>query len=761
MIATVDLNDQAMRLGNLVLAILQPALVLLFIAGIVLASAHLLTMIGTRWGDRRASSKALFFSIAVHLVLACGLIALIPEYRQRLFDQVVNLDDEPIRVTTRLADDTLAENQDATGSTHIWDQPLKVETPDMERFQSPDLVASADMPLPQPVEVPEVEQQPVADRADLPPETKPLPDQLVRADRSELREANAEMELKTLKPETRPEKSMQAPGLERSSRPLVGALDSEVVPRPTTGGVDALLPEVSRDPQASSITDLEIPDAPLQSMSVTPEPTRRQGPAPGTPDQELLGQAERARRSPTMNQGSTSPSVGRLKQRTAISPENTTSIGRYKPEFGPSEAEMVLPQPSFDRPVLPSFDAQRPQVDRPDVLIARANPGRVPTAYLLRTEENRKKALLKYGGTERSEAAVDLSLKWLARMQHPDGYWDASQSGAGRVGVDDEGINRYFAGREADTGITALAVLAFMGKENTLDKGDYNGEVTRALHWLVDQQRTMNWESWDSYGSNDGYLGGEASQYAGMYCHAIATFALGEAYAMSRDNVDAQWLREPLEKAVKFIVETQMPDGGWRYVKGQPYGDLSIFGWQVMALKSAETAGIPVPQLTKQRLMKFLRERALGDSGGLAGYRYYKSSLASGRDVIDPPTSAMTAEALFCRQMLGMATNSAATEEATKYLLDRKPGRNNVNLYYWYYGTLAMYQHGGDEWEQWNAATRDLIISEQELSGPDAGSWAPRGVWGGYGGRVYSTALSTLCLEIYYRYLPIYRTNLN
>ena len=37
-----------------------------------------------------------------------------------------------------------------------------------------------------------------------------------------------------------------------------------------------------------------------------------------------------------------------------------------------------------------------------------------------------------------------------------------------------------------------------------------------------------------------------------------------------------------------------------------------------------------------------------------------------------------------------------------------------------------------------------------------AGSWDPSGPWGRYGGRLYSTAISTLTLEVYYRLLPLY-----
>ena len=100
---------------------------------------------------------------------------------------------------------------------------------------------------------------------------------------------------------------------------------------------------------------------------------------------------------------------------------------------------------------------------------------------------------------------------------------------------------------------------------------------------------------------------------------------------------------------------------------------------------------------------------------------------------------------------LGMRRENPASIEAVNYLMDHLPRLSAYNEYYWYYGTLAMMQHGGPEWEEWNAALRDLLISEQETSGHAAGSWKPRPPWGPYGGRIYSTAVNTLCLEVYYR----------
>ena len=117
----------------------------------------------------------------------------------------------------------------------------------------------------------------------------------------------------------------------------------------------------------------------------------------------------------------------------------------------------------------------------------------------------------------------------------------------------------------------------------------------------------------------------------------------------------------------------------------------------------------------------------------------------------------MTAEALVCRQFLGMARDNPAADEAGKSLLRELPSKESVNLYYWYYGTLGMYQLQGDYWQRWNEALQAALVGRQQTDGDLAGSWDPACVWGGYGGRVYSTAMSALCLEVYYRFLPLYK----
>jgi hypothetical protein len=119
----------------------------------------------------------------------------------------------------------------------------------------------------------------------------------------------------------------------------------------------------------------------------------------------------------------------------------------------------------------------------------------------------------------------------------------------------------------------------------------------------------------------------------------------------------------------------------------------------------------------------------------------------------------MTAEALAMRHLLNYPLSMAGQQEANQLLLQNLPGKSEENLYYWYYATLALFQQQDDAWRIWNEAMKYHLTSTQVVSGPATGSWDPRCIWAGYGGRLYSTTMSCLCLEVYYRYLPIYQAN--
>jgi hypothetical protein len=313
--------------------------------------------------------------------------------------------------------------------------------------------------------------------------------------------------------------------------------------------------------------------------------------------------------------------------------------------------------------------------------------------------------------------------------------WDPRRFGAGQETTAVLGQSRGSTGAKADTGISALALLAFLGAGHTHRDGAYADNVARGLEAIRRSQGA------------DGNLAGDAEMFAHMYCHSMATFALSEACAITGDDR----LRPVIRKAVAYSIAAQHPsDGGWRYKAGQT-GDTSQLGWQLMALKSAQLAGVDVPAVTWTRVERFLRAVQRGPHHGLAAYRPEEAW----------PSRSMTAEALFCRQLMTRRRDggltAAAFDEARGSLLEELPGRGRQdNFYYWYYATIALHRADGaseasaDAWRRWNEALTATLVGSQA----EDGSWPPSCVWGGYGGRVYTTALGAMCLEVYYRYAP-------
>lgn len=414
------------------------------------------------------------------------------------------------------------------------------------------------------------------------------------------------------------------------------------------------------------------------------------------------------------------------------------------PSIGPSTTGPEAPIPLAHATPSPGHraEAMPPLVDLTGPSSGR-NLTQVPPIYRSRLDANRSARAQRGGASAASEQAVERALDWLARHQDADGRWDgATARDEDGKAVDDDDFTVHCppgetcfgecAYWEADTALTGLALLSYLGAGYTQKDGKYATTVGKGLDFLLSEQKA------------DGDLRGR-SKVVGMYCHAMATLALGEAYALSLDDR----LREPAQRAVSFLVHARASDGqAWRYQPGEPIGDTSILGWVVMALKSAREIGLNIP----------------GQSDVDRGARRWLDRVASGRDhglaryqPAEPVTPTMTAEAWVCRQFLGLGGPGPSSSEAAAYLMQHKSDKGDTNFYYWYYGTLAMYQHGGQPWSRWNGRIRDRVVNLQRSSGHQTGSWDPDdSKYGVAGGRIYCTTLATLTLEVYYRYLRLY-----
>lgn len=333
------------------------------------------------------------------------------------------------------------------------------------------------------------------------------------------------------------------------------------------------------------------------------------------------------------------------------------------------------------------------------------------------------------GGNDRSEIAVAMGLRWLAKHQNSDGSWSLDRfnhAGECREQCFDNGVPSETAG-------TGLALLPFLGAGYThrIDC-EYKSEVQKGLDWLIANQ------------ADDGGLMGEpVFGNTGMYAHGQAAMALCEAYALTHDSK----LRIPAQKAVDFIIAAQHSAGGWRYFPGQP-GDTSVVGWQLMALRSAKMGGLNVPEKTFQQSDRFLTSVQESKTQGRFSYMPQSQS-----------TETMTAEGLLCRLYSGWRADFPPLLHGADWLLKNHlpSSEGESNMYYWYYATQAMHHIGGERWRTWNERMRPLLIELQNKEGHQLGSWQPIGNHDRMGGRLYMTALAVCTLEVYYRHLPIYK----
>jgi hypothetical protein len=113
------------------------------------------------------------------------------------------------------------------------------------------------------------------------------------------------------------------------------------------------------------------------------------------------------------------------------------------------------------------------------------------------------------------------------------------------------------------------------------------------------------------------------------------------------------------------------------------------------------------------------------------------------------------------REYLGTQRNDPLMTEGVAVLMGNLPDNSVRSLYYWYYATQVMHNVPGPQWDTWNRKMRKVLIESQVKEKCAAGSWDPdkpsKDPWSDAGGRIMVTSLACLSLEVYYRYLPLYK----
>jgi squalene cyclase len=314
------------------------------------------------------------------------------------------------------------------------------------------------------------------------------------------------------------------------------------------------------------------------------------------------------------------------------------------------------------------------------------------------------------------DQSVDKAVEFLHNTQKNDGSWTAGRMGSSHVGI------------------TGLSVMAMLSAGHVPGEGKYGKTISKGVEWMLAQQKSNG-----LFASDNGHE---------MYHHGIATLMLAEVCGML-DKERGKEVRKAVEKAVLLILKAQRTSGsargGWRYTVHHSNGsDISVTGWQIMALRAAKNLGCDVPAKNIEEAVAYVK--SCQDTRG-GGFRY-----TPGGQITVP----CTGTSILALELCGKDEHkSPEVLKAGAYLVrtNNLPRWGDYHFFYSiYYGSQATFQLGGNYWSAYRTRLHFVLQQNQGSSG----SWLGQGYDANYGPN-YCTAMAVLALTVEYRFLPIYQ----
>ncbi len=312
---------------------------------------------------------------------------------------------------------------------------------------------------------------------------------------------------------------------------------------------------------------------------------------------------------------------------------------------------------------------------------------------------------------------MDDALAYLAKTQRADGAWGAGARIDSRAGP----------------AFTSLCVMAFLSAGHVPGEGRYGETVEKGIRWVLRTQQP------------NGLFAGDGSGGQEMYHHGISTLMLAEAAGMT-DGKLGEEIRKKLVKAVEIILAAQRTEntparGGWRYTLAHTDSDMSVTGWQIMALRAAKNVGCDVPAQNIDEAVAFIKRCQDANTGG---FDYQPGSNL---------TIPCTGTGILALEICGKDQHKSKEVMRAANFLVKNPPRFGMQFGFYglYYCSQAMFQVGDNYWDSFRPALHEMLFRTQR----ENGSW----IGGGDGsyGPSYSTAMCVLALTVEYRYLPIYQ----
>ena len=305
--------------------------------------------------------------------------------------------------------------------------------------------------------------------------------------------------------------------------------------------------------------------------------------------------------------------------------------------------------------------------------------------------------------TPKTRIAIEKGLKHLASRQLSRGRDKGAFAGSGYAG---------------SVGIAGLAGLAFMGDGNTPGIGRYGKHVEDATGFILRNTNTS------------GYIAKAGNEVGNMYCHGFALLFLTQAAGMTlHKDIDVK-----VKTCITMLVNTQNDAGGWRYRPAKSDADLSVTVCQIMALRAARDAGFHVPDPTRNKCIKYVRNS--NSKNGSFSYTL-------GRGGGSFPLTGAGVVSLYSANIY----DDPMIDKGIEFLKLNRTGASSHYYYYGnYYATQAFWHRGGKEWDEWYAHIRDALIAKQ---GGD-------GSWGSSYGTEFATSMALIMLQMPQDHTPVF-----